>query len=579
MLLCAFLSIAAVHLLRKCGAIRFYEPTYIQVHVADSTAIHGIFGITPGGRKISFEKSESTYHIGYGFLRQIGVSLEPGKLRPGDQISIISGSVSNKIHIYSIVNFLESDLTDTCTLTLLSPSGISSNDSSLEFLLTIRYWQAGKIFLGAIGGVLLLLLLYFLYKDLRPVRINRKFVFRSLLLLSGIVSLILFAIILDLNHIPLFSGFLLLWALGVFVYFSLLGILHKKSSLLKKMYLLTSVIFILLFGLETVLRFSSLQTYSEIRTGYYVSPYQPQINSWYYTLQPNKTYYLESPEFRYLRKTNILGLSGEIFPAVKKRNEIRILALGDSFTEGDGADADSTWLSLLRNSLSLRYPQNHFQTMNAGVGGSDPFFEYVLLRDKLLKYNPDLVIVAMGADLEDVMVRGGMERFSAGGKLKYQNPPWWEWIYSSLFSFRLLSHNMGYNQLLMNDEHYRLASSESIAELRYVMRLFELLSLRNRFELVFAIYPLRDEVIQKEYKFWDLVLKDPALDSMHTVDLLDAYLKKGMNEDNLGTFYWIRDGHHNARGYEVFSDVLFEYIEEKHFIEKILAQEEETQVH
>jgi hypothetical protein len=48
--------------------------------------------------------------------------------------------------------------------------------------------------------------------------------------------------------------------------------------------------------------------------------------------------------------------------------------------------------------------------MAAGVAGSDPFYEYRLLVDKLLACQPDLVMTVVNvSDVIDVIVRGGKD--------------------------------------------------------------------------------------------------------------------------------------------------------------------------
>jgi hypothetical protein len=50
------------------------------------------------------------------------------------------------------------------------------------------------------------------------------------------------------------------------------------------------------------------------------------------------------PEVSYARQVNAMGLTDKEFTADKAPGEYRIVALGDSFTEGVGADTASTWV-------------------------------------------------------------------------------------------------------------------------------------------------------------------------------------------------------------------------------------------
>ncbi len=568
-------SLLSLHVLRLKGMVRFYEPLIFTLHLKDSSAISEIRGITPTGRSITISRRNNIFHSSSAFLKGFVITADAKRLYPGDRLNFICGRQTIRADFSHIDHQWEKQSTENGMTLFLSPPDWKSQDHSLSFLLSVRHWTAGRNLLIAGGGLILLILILFLFKDTRPPKINRVYLFRALLILTAIAALILLCWLTDgFTRIHIASGLIFLWIVYAAIYFLTLAGLMKNRMLRQKIHLLITVIFFSFFALEIILRFSELRTYSETRTLFYQSPYEPQHSSWYYTRQPNTEYYLESPEFRYYRKSNALGLSNGIINPTRKPGEIRILALGDSFTEGDGAPADSTWLAFLKQDLSTNYPQHTITTMNAGVGGSDPYFEYVLLRDKLLRFEPDLVIVALGSDLEDLVVRGGMERFSAKGDLKYEEGPDWEWAYGSWFTMRLLVHSMGYNNLLMREDQYRWASIRSLAQLRYAFRLFELLSLKNNFEVMFAIYPLREEVIRNEYYYWDLVVQDPALDSLHIVSLLDAYIERGMTEENLDRFYWEEDGHHTASGYEAFSDVILEYFNDANLIEEMTSQDD-----
>ena len=68
--------------------------------------------------------------------------------------------------------------------------------------------------------------------------------------------------------------------------------------------------------------------------------------------------------------------------------------------------------------------------MNAGVSGSDPVYYIELLRRKLLKYHPDLVLTTINrSDIDDVIWRGGFDRFAPDGQLKERRFPWWTWLF------------------------------------------------------------------------------------------------------------------------------------------------------
>ena len=141
----------------------------------------------------------------------------------------------------------------------------------------------------------------------------------------------------------------------------------------------------------------------------FVSPYGISESTWYHVREPNSVTILELPEFDYEIRTNSLGFRDIEHPRDKPADEFRLLAIGDSFTEGRGARFEHTWLNQLSKSLRERYTDIRIRTLCAGSSGSDPFFGYRNLADRLLAYQPDWVLLVVNeSDPLDVLARGGM---------------------------------------------------------------------------------------------------------------------------------------------------------------------------
>jgi len=76
----------------------------------------------------------------------------------------------------------------------------------------------------------------------------------------------------------------------------------------------------------------------------------------------------------------------------KAPGTFRILAIGDSFTEGAGVEAEEAWPQLLEGSLARRVPRR-VEVVNTGVGGWDPFQYAQFFESRGLALEPDLVVV------------------------------------------------------------------------------------------------------------------------------------------------------------------------------------------
>lgn len=83
------------------------------------------------------------------------------------------------------------------------------------------------------------------------------------------------------------------------------------------------------------------------------------------------------------------------------RNEkLRIMVLGDSFTEGIGVEMPETYPKLLED----MFGRGKVEIINGGIKGYGPMEEIVFYRDELSRYDPDIVIMSFfpGNDVVDM---------------------------------------------------------------------------------------------------------------------------------------------------------------------------------
>jgi lysophospholipase L1-like esterase len=321
-----------------------------------------------------------------------------------------------------------------------------------------------------------------------------------------------------------------------------------RRTRVKARVILTAV-FIALLAAELGLRWSrEVVTYPENRFGRYESPYRCYGQTYWTWLGDHR---LENEEYSFFRKVNSEGLSDREHETSKKKDEFRIIALGDSFTEGDGAEEADSWPRILERSLNERAAKRTFSVINAGVCGSDPAYGYVLLRDRLLKYRPDLVIVAMNdSDRMDFVFRGGLERFHRDGSVTYARPPAWEWLFGISHLSRLVIYAQGYDQTLRKSSDKKRLDREALAKIRATLLEFSRLARSEKFHLLAVFCPFQGEIAEIDFLFSGFARELESRDGIASLDLRRYFIEEEkLSREAARHWYWPLDRHPTAEGY------------------------------
>jgi lysophospholipase L1-like esterase len=200
--------------------------------------------------------------------------------------------------------------------------------------------------------------------------------------------------------------------------------------------------------------------------------------------------------------------------------------------------------------------------MNAGVMGSDPFFNYIMLKDKLLKYKPDVVIQTISTQdlLDDMTLRGGMERFGANGKLQFKPAPWWEPVYAVNYVIRLFFNVAGYNSILQKNELSEVQKQQFDSTVIALFDNYAKLCSDNGIKLFVILRPDKSDLLKGAY-YYDFAAilhslqKDNRVTVIDLLPLYKAYLAK--HNTTADTYFWPLDGHHNSKGYHLMATTIY----------------------
>lgn len=286
---------------------------------------------------------------------------------------------------------------------------------------------------------------------------------------------------------------------------------------------------------------------------YYKYKYDPR--NYYHTWPPNQFHYLKSSEFSYYRVTNSLGFADKEW-SKGKSSTMRLITLGDSFTEGDGAPADSSFPVHLQQLLNKRTDSAKWEVMNAGTCGSDPVFDYKKLSGLLLKYKPDVVLQTVSANdfMGDIARRGGFERFVSNTTIRYK--PLHFWFYPAAisnivrFAMRVIEYTRNLPSAGAKEEDLELVEDQLVSRYIDIARI-------NRFKIIFVIMPGSKEVAAGKYNYNFEKIKARLKGYGQIVDLLPCYQERIQHTNtDVSDYYWKKDTHHNPAGYRMMAECI-----------------------
>ena len=94
---------------------------------------------------------------------------------------------------------------------------------------------------------------------------------------------------------------------------------------------------------------------------------------------------------------NTKGFRGDNFPVKKIQDEFRIITVGGSTMFGGENSSDQTTIpGILQQMINYNNPDLKIRVINAGISGATSFTELELIKNKLIDYEPDLIIVYDG---------------------------------------------------------------------------------------------------------------------------------------------------------------------------------------
>lgn len=351
-----------------------------------------------------------------------------------------------------------------------------------------------------------------------------------------------------------------------YIYYFIIRVNRKKAVVT----ILISVL--MLLTTEIILRFvvKNKQTYSEKRgERVYQSPYQqrtylknnekPLRPDLLFRYEPNSIRIESCNEFTYEHEYNNEGIRDDDMSRLRGDNEVRILCLGDSYTEGVGAPQDSTWVQLLENQFTRDNPDKNINCINAGIAGADPIYSYYLMQT-LMGYQPDLVLLSINnTEVSEIIRRGGFNRIK-NGKPNLKLGPKWEPFFAISFIFRHIAMDVfNYTFELKTKKRMEKEAVEAYDLLDESIHKMADLAQQSNAAFALIIQPTEPEIVYKETKL-DAFVEHIAMTTDYNILYILPCMTRKMIEsgEHLDQYFWQVDQHLNGRGYKILSECVYE---------------------
>jgi len=159
-----------------------------------------------------------------------------------------------------------------------------------------------------------------------------------------------------------------------------------------------------------------------------------------------------------------------------------------------------------------------------------------------------------------LIIRGGFERFRPDGSVQFRKPPRWECIYAFCYVSRLF-FNALYSEDFVPVWKLDEVKNQYYRDLHTAIQKFSDLCRSNNIEFVCIAHPIRIE-IEKGIRHFDKTKVYCNANNIHYIDLY-SYFAGDTMAGNIAAYYWVSDGHHNARGYSAMADAIYSGLCEK----------------
>ncbi len=261
-------------------------------------------------------------------------------------------------------------------------------------------------------------------------------------------------------------------------------------------------------------------------------------------------FWTKSPESGF--EINSFGFRDSRESMKKDEDSFRIICLGGSVTYGAPADLiklKATYPKQLELILNSRFPGKRFDVINAGVPGYTSYQGLKYLKTKIIKYDPDLIIVLFGHNdaAPAVYFEDKQQVSQQVWLLKIQNAliksRFYQILSKVIFIFR---YNFSQFRTPLNHEKMRVSSVDYTNNLKLMFKIAE----SNHFQSLF-LPPL---IYQNDAVFYLDCYGLP--ENVFMVD----YLHRFQQEKNKRALFLNDNCHFSALGHRILAEEIADFL-------------------
>ena len=319
--------------------------------------------------------------------------------------------------------------------------------------------------------------------------------------------------------------------------------------------------------LEIGLRISGIfEVYSEKLGEKYRSYWGFEHEGHYKLLPQNQQLKIEQQEFSIIYNTNRFGFRNPEIAQEPSDSIVRILCMGDSFTEGDGASDGHSFPRQLETILNSKLKRDKYEVINGGVSGSDIIYCEKFFNEVTHHLKPHIVIFTIcDSDIEDLIQRGGLERFKINEYTKFKEGPKIEKLYAKSHVVRFIVHKiLNRTPLLLSMKDYERAIETANREINQSMLRIKRFCDDRNIEVRFVLHPFPAAALQKDRHFnldtdyFQVVYKNK--DEAGLVYNLNDELLDTLQNLPYKSYAWPVNGHFNDVGYQIMAQKIYSHL-------------------